>query len=276
MLCIAGKNNIAVDVLRCAIQKYGKSQIVVLPNRTDTGKDGWQRSLRRAADRENIPIVNMDVLFGVERLLFLSLEYDEIIAPGLFVSDRLFNIHFSALPKYRGMYTSCWPILNGEKESGVTIHKIDAGIDTGNIIDQIRFDILPDDTAIMLYTKYIKYGTMLATANLDSLISGDYTAIMQNNHEATYYSKRSIDYANLTVDFQKPADAVKNQIRGYFFPEYQTAICFGKKISSCKILNSKSGLPPGTLSSIKDKTLVVSTIDYDVELSVIREKSGWV
>ena len=58
-----------------------------------------------------------------------------------FFSKELFNFHFSLLPKYRGCHTNFFQIYNGEKISGVTLHKIDNGIDTGPIIDQLKFSI---------------------------------------------------------------------------------------------------------------------------------------
>ena len=74
-------------------------------------------------------------------LLFMSVEYDRIIKPALFASSRLYNVHFSLLPKYRGCNTAVWPILNGEAEHGVTLHEIDAGIDSGPIVAQRSFPI---------------------------------------------------------------------------------------------------------------------------------------
>jgi methionyl-tRNA formyltransferase len=68
------------------------------------------------------------------------------------------------------MYTSAWPILNGEDETGVTLHEIDEGIDTGNIIDQISFPITEDDTARDLYFKYLKYGSMLIRIDVEMII----------------------------------------------------------------------------------------------------------
>ena len=59
--------------------------------------------------------------------------------PKNFLNARLYNIHFSYLPAYKGMFTSALPIKNGEVDSGVTLHKIESGIDTGDIIDQIKF-----------------------------------------------------------------------------------------------------------------------------------------
>ena len=63
------------------------------------------------------------------------------------------------------MYTSALPFINGESLTGVTLHKIDLGIDTGDIIGQKRIEILDTDTARSLYLKYIQYGTKLVIEN---------------------------------------------------------------------------------------------------------------
>ena len=76
------------------------------------------------------------------KIFFISLEFDKIINTSLFKTTNLFNIHFSLLPRYKGMYTSILPILNGDKISGVTLHKIDRGIDTGDIIDKCSFRLI--------------------------------------------------------------------------------------------------------------------------------------
>ena len=73
--------------------------------------------------------------------MFISLEYHRLIDPLKFVTSKLYNPHFSLLPAYKGMYTSALPLLNDEKDAGVTLHHIDSGIDTGDIIDQIIFPI---------------------------------------------------------------------------------------------------------------------------------------
>ena len=70
------------------------------------------------------------------------IEFDQIIKPTEFRSNRLFNIHFSYLPEFKGMYTSAIPILQGSTHTGVTLHGIDQGIDTGPIIAQEKFEII--------------------------------------------------------------------------------------------------------------------------------------
>ncbi|GHT81607.1 hypothetical protein FACS1894130_13320 [Spirochaetia bacterium] len=213
-LCIAGKNNIAVKTIDYAIKIFDKRKILGVQNYADTGEDGWQKSFLKKCCDEGIECAHIHQLYNMD-IVFLSLEFDRIIDPAKFKSKKLFNIHFSKLPKFRGMYTSTWPILNGEKESGVTLHKIDSGIDTGDIIDQISFPINTEDTARDLYMKYIKYGTMLVKENLINLLEGNFLAYPQPMEGATYYAKGSIKFNE--INFRQTAEAIVNQIRAFTF-----------------------------------------------------------
>ena len=133
-ICVAGKNNIAVDVLEYLIRiNNGRYELGVVCNKTETGKNSWQKSLRFFSQRFNVPEYHLEDMYMRDDLIFISLEFDKIVNPDLFKDARLFNIHFSLLPSYKGMYTSAIPILNGEEMVGVTFHEIDKGIDTGNI-----------------------------------------------------------------------------------------------------------------------------------------------
>ena len=126
VICIAGKNSIATSALLHSIELFGGEKIVACPNPSDDGVSRWQPSLRRYAQEFGIKIVSLEELYEIKDLVFLSLEYEKLIRPEKFISTQLFNIHFSNLPSYRGMFTSAWPILNGERQSGVTLHKIDS------------------------------------------------------------------------------------------------------------------------------------------------------
>ena len=154
-LIIAGKNNIAVDVLKFALDNLNMPIFVVL-NKTENFQNNFQKSLGFYAKRWNVTIKKLEDIYDLNDSIFLSLEFDRIIKPDLFKSKNLFNIHFSLLPAYKGMYTSALPILNGEDKSGVTLHRIDSGIDTGEIIAQTEIKINYKDTARDLYIKYIE------------------------------------------------------------------------------------------------------------------------
>ncbi len=265
-ICIAGKNNIAVDVLDHVIRHYGKENICVVCNKTETGENTFQRSLRKFALQNKIEEKTLEEIYEIDDLLFMSLEFDRIVKPHLFKDARLYNIHFSMLPKYKGMYTSAHPILNGEEYSGVTLHKIDAGIDTGDIIDQERFKIGDRDDCKALYLKYIKYGTDLVLRNMDGLISKKVIATAQTPYGSTYYSKRSLDYNDLNIDLNQTATGIGRQIRALSFRDYQLPKVFDITIIDYRILDSRSSSKPGTELVRGKSYTIISTIDHNMVL----------
>ncbi len=167
---LAGKNEIAVFGLRALLARLDKKNISVICNSTDEGYDTWQPSLKKLATEHEVTIMSLDECYEIENLVFISLEFDKIISPEKFATIHLYNIHFSALPAYKGMYTSALPLLNGDTESGVTLHKIDKGIDTGDIIDQIIFKIDKDENARDLYGKYLFHAKDLLESNVDRIL----------------------------------------------------------------------------------------------------------
>lgn len=269
IICIAGKNTIATECLSWlrTEQKWPLSRLVACPVQGDQGHDSHQRSFKKLCLTLGIRIVAPNEIEDIEELTFFSLEYDRLIKPSRFRSSNLFNIHFSLLPKYRGMYTSAWPLLNGEVESGVTLHKIDHGIDTGPIVDQISFRIEDGDSCRDLYFKHTAFGISIFKKNFDRVLRNDYSLRPQEILGASYYSRSSIDYKNLVINLQKSAVEVRNQVRGYCYPEYQYPVVHGYRISSAEILDCRSTKSPGSLVHNEMKNIVVATIDYDVRLT---------
>lgn len=264
-VCVAGKNNIACDVLDYLLQNYREDyDYIACCNKTETGIDGWQKSYRAFIQKHEIKEEKLENLYKIQGLIFISTEYDRIINPKYFMNASLYNIHFSLLPAYRGMYTSALPILFGEKRSGVTLHEIDAGIDTGNIIAQAAFYIEEKMTSRDLYLRYINEGTKLVKENAGALLTGDYEAREQSVEGASYYSKKEIDYANLVIDWNRTAYQVQNQLRAFSFQEYQLPKVSGKEIKSWKIQTCRSYKKPGTLTWQGSNRAAISTVDYDI------------
>lgn len=268
-ICVAGKNDIAVDILMYLITLYSEQyEICVTYNRNETGKNSWQRSLRFFAQQNNIPSYELENLYTEKDLIFLSLEYDRIIHPEKFNSSHLFNIHFSLLPSYKGMYTSALPILYGEQYVGVTLHEIAKGIDTGRIIAQEKFALDESTSARELYLSYIKHGTNLVKQNLQNLIDNNYKCVKQTQYKSTYFSKNTIDYSNINIDLNRTAYEIGRQIKAFSFREYQMPIVNGKKIAEYEYTNIISTEKPGTIIDATSDYIQLSTIDYDIILYV--------
>ena len=266
-ICIAGKNNIAIDICRYVVEHYPQARVYGVVNRNEAGEDGWQRSyLKYIQSEPEVILATMEQMYEIEDLVFLSTEFDRIIRPHLFKTKNLYNIHFSLLPAYKGCYPSVWPILNGEEYVGVTLHKMEAGIDTGDIIAQKRFKLSSKETSFSLYSKLIAEGTKFVVKHIDSIITNRYKAYPQPAIGSTYYSKKSIDYANLTIDLNVTAAQLDRQIRAFYFPAYQVAQVYGYEISRTKITQEKSITKPGTIIRETDDLMKISTIDYNIIL----------
>ncbi|HAS8418735.1 TPA: formyl transferase [Vibrio vulnificus] len=261
---VAGKNNIAINVLEYILSTFDSIDVKVIFNQNDKGIDGFQRSFKKYCLENNIESITLENAEKIKDVIFLSLEFDKIVSPNKFNSDRLFNIHFSLLPKYKGMYTSAWPILNLEKSTGVTLHKIDAGIDTGDIIQQVEFDISENETSKTLYAKYIMHGTSVVIDNIFKIFDNCFFSTSQSAVGSSYYSRNSIDYSNLKINLNKTAYEIKKQLDAFNFRDYQLPKVFGYNICGAKILSEKSQIKPGCLISEDGSGLILSTIDYNI------------
>jgi methionyl-tRNA formyltransferase len=273
-LIIAGKNSIAADVLRYVLDLKTVEVFVVL-NKTENFINSFQKSLGFYAKLWNVQIITLSEAQSLKESIFLSLEFDRIIKTELFKSKELFNIHFSKLPAYKGMYTSALPILNGETQSGVTLHKIDNGIDTGDIIDQSTFELLVTYTARSLYEKYISQGTELVIKNLKNIINKAYSSIPQGYKNSTYYSKQALNYSNINIDYFKTAFQIEQQLRAFSFREYQLPKYNNYSIGDWEVLDTKSKLKPGSLINENEETILLSTIDFDILLYKDRYEELW-
>ncbi len=267
LVCIAGKNDIAVEGLMMALklQKEHGFDLCVVCNKTETGKNNWQRSLRWYAEKYRVRECELQEIYGIEDLVFLSLEYDSIIKINKFRSKRLYNIHYSFLPNYKGMYTSAIPLLNGEKSSGVTLHCIDSGIDTGNIIAQKEFEIGDQDTCRDLYFKYTKNAILLLYENLEKLVlDGNISGYAQPALNASYYSRKYLNYENIVIDLRQVSVNIYNQLRAFNFREYQLPVVFDKKIITSQITHIHSTEKYGTILCENEIGCMIATIDYDL------------
>jgi|WetSurMetagenome_2_1015567.scaffolds.fasta_scaffold255956_2 methionyl-tRNA formyltransferase len=133
-------------------------------------------SVKSIAKGRNISLFSVKNINSTETLSILQRLSPEIIisiaSPQIFKRDVIhsakhtLNIHAALLPNNRGMMPSFWAMVKGETETGITVHKVDENIDTGDIILQKRIEIKPSDTLHTLQTKVANYG---ADALIDSV-----------------------------------------------------------------------------------------------------------
>ncbi len=239
-ICIAGKNQCAIDALSYVINNFKSTNILALPNKTDNGKDNWQKSFKKFSKYKKIKITTLKDLYRINDLYFFSLEYENIIDVTKFNSNKLFNLHFSLLPKYRGCHTNFLQIYKGEKKTGVTLHQIDSGIDTGDIIDSISFPINTNCTAYDNYLRLLKQSVVLFKKNFKKIINNKYKLKKQNIQKGSYFNRKSVDYKSL-INFDKIDNRLSthNKIRSLIFYPFQLPIYNGRKIKKSLFKNNK-------------------------------------
>jgi methionyl-tRNA formyltransferase len=265
MIVIAGKNNIAVHALESTRRMFPARELAIVCNKSEAGSDGWQRSLRALAQQLDVREISLDDAYR-QATTFLSLEFDRIVKPERFASERTFNIHFSKLPRYKGMYTSVWPILFGDAESAVTLHRIDAGIDTGDVVAQTSFSIPQHWVSRDLYFGYTAAACALFDAWVERLVSGKVSATPQAAAESTYYGKNAIDFRAIALQPAATAWQYQRQVHAFAFREYQFQSHAQHRVVGALSLPQKSTRKAGTLLNVSDDHMDVATIDYDTRL----------
>jgi methionyl-tRNA formyltransferase len=123
------------------------------------------------------------------------------------------NLHGSLLPKFRGAAPIQWAIATGETITGVTIMRIDAGLDTGDILQQAEERILPEDTAITLAPRLAQAGAELMIVTLAGLANGSITPQPQDNSKATLAP--ILTREDGLIDFTRTAVDTWNRLRGF-------------------------------------------------------------
>src|SRR6266436_3022020 len=143
------------------------------------------------------------------------IAYGQIIPAALLNIPKLgwINLHASLLPKYRGAAPINWAIANGETQTGVTTMRIDAGMDTGDILLQEEVDIAPEETAPELTESMAEAGAPRMLETLRGLAAGKLVARPQNNGEATYAPLLKKEDGR--IDWKRPAQEIYNRMRGF-------------------------------------------------------------
>ncbi|MDP9465379.1 MAG: hypothetical protein M3P52_12195 [Actinomycetota bacterium] len=134
------------------------------------------------------------------------------------------NLHFGPLPRYRGVAPIAWALINGEAETGVTLHHIKVGVDNGPIISSQSVAILPEDTGRTLYDKCSAAAVELFRNAWPQVRRETPPGVPQSESEALYYNRHSIDFARRTVAWEGDCEDIANRARALIFPPFQFPI----------------------------------------------------
>ena len=134
--------------------------------------------------------------------VYISCFSKRILKTDFLKGRRCYNFHLGLLPKYGGVGICAWVILNGETETGITLHEMDEGIDTGKIISVSKTRITREDTAITIFDRCEQLAFRLFQSYLGRLLLGDYEALPQQVTPFRY-TRKMLEEAKDVTRFYK-------------------------------------------------------------------------
>jgi len=184
------------------------------------------------------------------------------------------NIHASLLPRWRGAAPIQRAILAGDKETGITIMQMDAGLDTGDMLLKIRTPINDDDTAASLHDRLALLGSDLLVKTLDAFAADQIHPVVQDHSRASYAPL--LTKQDGQIDWKKPAAALDPFIRG--MTPWPGAFTFHAdrrlKVFSAKPVAKTFEEPPGTVLQSFPGELLIATGKDALSILEIQGPSG--
>jgi methionyl-tRNA formyltransferase len=220
-----GSPDFAIPTLEALASDYPIMGVVTQPDRpAGRGLNLVAPAVKRAALRLGLPILQPEKLTLPEALAHLKTWNADLIvvaAYGQILRSEVLempqygciNVHGSLLPKGRGAAPIQAAILAGDKETGITIIKMDSGVDTGPILSQRSFPIAPDDTGGTLLAKNANLGAELLRETLPAYLSGELVPRPQLEEDATYAPM--LKKEDGLLDFTRPAIELERCVRAF-------------------------------------------------------------
>ncbi len=225
-LVFMGTPEFAVPTLERIVQAgHDVRAVFTQPDRpAGRGQQLTAPPVKRAAARLGLPVYQpakirtpevQDLLSSFDANAFVVVGYGKIIPQSIIDIPPLgiINVHASLLPKYRGAAPIQWAIANGERRTGVTTMRIDAGLDTGDMLLKAETEIGFDETAVELSARLAPVGADLLVRTLEGLAAGEIAPEPQDDSLATYAPV--LNKEDGLIDWTRPADEICNRIRGF-------------------------------------------------------------
>lgn len=244
------------------------------------GKEMQFPAVKECAQKHGIPVfqpIKIKTEEAVNELRKYSADIFVVAAFGQLLSSDILhmpkygciNVHASLLPKYRGAAPIQWAVINGEKESGVTIMQMNEGLDTGDMLLKVVVPLAEKETGESLYDKLECAGAGLCVEALSLLEQGKLYGEPQKDEEMTYAKMLTKELGH--IDFKKSAQEIERLIRGLnswpsAFTKYK-----GKnmKIWDANVVDGESA-EPGIITEVTKNSIIVATGDRSLAITELQ------
>ncbi len=285
-----GTPDFAVDALQAIIEAgHEVTAVVTQPDKPKgRGKEMQATPVKACALEHHIPVfqpVKVKEPEAVETLRSYEADIFVVVAFGQILSEEILqmpkygcvNIHASLLPKYRGAGPIQWAIINGEKETGITIQQMDKGVDTGDILFQSVVPIDAKETGESLFEKLAKAGAALIVEALPKIEAGEVTPRKQDETQASH--AKMLQKSMSRINWNRKATELDCLIRGMISWPGASSGYHGKTLKIWqqepvakdrlpeKVL---TGTEPGTVIAVEKDAIYVQTGEGALKLTEVQ------
>ena len=267
-----------------ALLRHGVEIAAVFTHKDDPRENVWFGSVAELAATHGIPVyapedinhpiwiskikaMAPDILFSFYYRNMVKQAVLEVPAKGCL------NLHGSYLPKYRGRCPVNWVLVNGEEETGVTLHYMTPRPDDGDIVAQAKVPISRDDTAHSLFKKMVAAADVVLDEAVPALLKGKAKRIKQDESKASYFGGRKP--ADGAIDWTKSAEDVRNLIRAVSRPYPGAFTQVGERkllIWSATCVDGKKGQKAGSV--VSTNPLVIACGEGALRVDLAQPEGG--
>lgn len=273
---IAGNGKMAIDVLKVLAATPGAQPVLCLGNPAyETAQSGMAKVCREAGIRYvTAPSVNDPHALaacgaaGLDYIISAN-NFSIFKEPTLALAGcGVINFHNGPLPRYGGLNPCSWAILKGERQHGVTWHRVESGIDTGNVLAQSHFDIGRDETAISLISRSIATGVDLFAPLALEMVRGLPAGTMQNPGHRLYFGRRDVPWGG-ALAWWEPRAVLERLSRAiafhplansFFKPRIAVTLQHPVWIEGFSVAGFENSGEPGTILSVNDDAIEVTAL----------------
>ena len=282
-----GTPDFAVGSLKALLEagQYHIQAVVTQPDRPKgRGQKMVETPVKTFALQHGLPVfqpLKVKEAEFVQQLKAWQPDFIVVAAFGQFLTQEILdiptygciNVHASLLPKYRGAAPIQYAIIKGEKESGVTIMRMEKGMDTGAMYSRVVVPIDAEMNFARLHDELMEKGAELLTDTLPRIVEGLQPEI-QKESEATFATLLTKEMAK--IDWNRPAQEVHDRVRGFDpVPGAFTYLPDGKllKIWETRVTGTRTEALPGTVVSVTKKDFSVACRDGELRILTVQPES---
>jgi methionyl-tRNA formyltransferase len=246
---------------------FGVNVLCLFTHKDDPREEVWFRRPAHLAEERKIPVYTpeslkdshwAELLESLAPDVIFSFYYRLIIPKRILETAAVgaFNLHGSLLPKFRGRCPVNWVLIEGEQETGLTLHIMEEKADRGDIVAQRAIPIAPEDTAYSLFLKMATEARLIMRQVLPQVRDGTFVRTAQEG-PSSYFGGRTPEDGR--IDWHREAQSIYNLVRATTHPYPGAFTSLGKKRlyiwKALPLSGAEDGLP-GALSALEPLTVV--------------------